>query len=223
MQVTIRKQLLILLALSLFAVILFCLRVAFTHTLGFYFLNWNLFLAWIPFLCSISLSLLQAKLSNKQLTRYKFVIGLLLVVWFLFLPNTFYVITDFIHLRVIASSTLWFDLLVILAYVIPATALGFAAVMHIDYLYLSKLKRVVKWSMLSVLFILNAFGIYLGRFLRWNSWDVLTNWQELFGDITDRFINPLIYPRTWVFTFTLGTMLVLSYMALANAYGKKTS
>jgi uncharacterized membrane protein len=60
---------------------------------------------------------------------------------------------------------------------------------------------------------LSGFGIYIGRFLRWNSWDVINNPVPLFGDIIHRFANPLTHPRSWGLTILLGILLNLFYFS----------
>ena len=64
------------------------------------------------------------------------------------------------------------------------------------------------------LLFLGSFGIYLGRFLRWNSWDIMNRPGALFGDIFDRFVHPFDHPRTWGVTLFLGLMLTAMYFSL---------
>ena len=65
-----------------------------------------------------------------------------------------------------------------------------------------------------VILFLSAFGIYIGRFLRWNTWDVLTNPLQLFRSVTDIFLNPSLYPRAWGFTLGYGILLFFIFMFL---------
>jgi uncharacterized membrane protein len=66
---------------------------------------------------------------------------------------------------------------------------------------------------LSALF-LSAFGIYLGRFVRFNSWEVLTDPRPLFTDIAHRLMNPMSHPKTFAVTGLFGIALCLGYIAL---------
>jgi uncharacterized membrane protein len=70
------------------------------------------------------------------------------------------------------------------------------------------------WLLVVVAVLLSGFGIYLGRFLRWNSWDTLTSPRQLSVDITDRLINPLSNPQTFGVTIVYGVGLFLGYVAL---------
>jgi uncharacterized membrane protein len=60
---------------------------------------------------------------------------------------------------------------------------------------------------------IGSFGIYVGRFLRWNSWDILTEPLHLIYDIGDRFINPFDHPRTWGMTIFMGIFLNMIYLS----------
>jgi len=62
--------------------------------------------------------------------------------------------------------------------------------------------------------LLSGFGIYLGRFLRWNSWDTITSPRQLSVEITERLMNPLSNPQTFGVTIVYGVGLFLDYVAL---------
>jgi uncharacterized membrane protein len=64
-----------------------------------------------------------------------------------------------------------------------------------------------------VFLFLSVFGIYLGRFLRWNSWDIISNPFGLMIDIIDRFVNPFSHPRTWGLTLLMGALLNMMYFS----------
>ena len=61
--------------------------------------------------------------------------------------------------------------------------------------------------------VLSGFGIYLGRVLRWNSWDAVSSPLELLADIADRVLNPLSHPQTMGVTVVYGVSLLLGYAA----------
>ena len=64
-----------------------------------------------------------------------------------------------------------------------------------------------------VLMFAGSFGIYIGRYLRWNSWDILTSPFQLLYDIGDRFVNPFAHPRTWGMTLLMGVFLNILYFS----------
>lgn len=193
-------------------------RTTVSETDTYLFLNWNLFLAFIPWLAS-SILLLYPKLQKRKVA----VIGLL-AVWLLFFPNAPYILTDLFHLRHINSMPAWFDLLLILSFAWVGLMFGFMSLWDIEkilenYWEESRLRKYLRPSVFipilsSMLLFVGSFGIYLGRYLRWNSWDILREPLGLIYDIGDRFVNPFAHPRTWGVTLFMGVFLNLVYWSL---------
>ncbi len=204
-----KNQYILLLVLALssaFSVCLSFIRVYASGTNWFLFLNWNLFLAWIPLVCStVLLFLMQKKNSSVWLK------GLFLFVWFIFFPNCPYIITDLFHLRIEQAVPLWFDVALIFSFVWNGLILGFVSLLDIQFILEKKLKKVYSWSIVSAVLVLAGFGIYLGRYLRWNSWDIVQHPILLFRDIIDRIIDPLSFPRTYSVTIIFSLFLIVSY------------
>jgi uncharacterized membrane protein len=180
-------------------------RVNYTETKQFLFLNWNLFLAFVPWILS-SLVILNPKIQQSKLTLF-----ILLGSWILFFPNAPYILTDLFHLSHNSSMPIWFDLVLILSYAWVGLLFGFFSLRDIEELLAKQIKpSLVRLIIISLLF-LGSFGIYLGRFLRWNSWNLVNKPSQLLEDISDRFINPFDHPRTWGFTLFMGIFLNLLY------------
>lgn len=192
---------------SLFSVSLSLIRVAISGTDWFLFLIWNLFLAWIPLICSTALFFLAG-----QKKPSKFLQGLFLFCWFIFFPNCPYIITDLFHLRIEQSVPLWFDAALIFSFVWNGLVLGFVSLLDIQFILEKKLKKAYSWSVICLVLILASFGIYLGRYLRWNSWDIIQHPILLFRDIFDRLLDPLSYPTTYLVTITFSLFLITSYI-----------
>ncbi|MFC4740732.1 DUF1361 domain-containing protein [Flavobacterium ponti] len=146
------------------------------------FLIWNLFLAVIPFL-------LTTYLKTRNLLENKFKNGLVILIWLLFLPNSFYIITDFVHLSLSNSYTFWYDLLLISSYASLGFLLGIISLKDIEELLSHKLNTSISSFLIFSISILSGFGIYLGRILRYNSWDILKNPIELFTDLWNIFFT----------------------------------
>jgi uncharacterized membrane protein len=85
--------------------------------------------------------------------------------------------------------------------------MGVVSLMHVEKFLLRHLKKLTVNLIVFLSLITSAFGVYLGRFLRFNSWDVLTNPGSLVNEVLSRFIDPLQHPRTWGFTVLFGCML----------------
>ena len=171
----------------------------------FLFLNWNLFLAFLPWLFSTIL-IIYPKWQRKNLILF-----LLLFSWLLFFPNAPYILTDLFHLRLRTSMPVWFDLVLILSFAWTGLLFGFMSLWDIEYIFMQKINYRIIPLVSSVLLFAGGFGIYLGRYLRWNSWDIISNPAGLAEDITDRFINPTSHPTTWGMTFFMGLFLNIIY------------
>lgn len=172
------------------------------HSVAFAYLAWNLALAWLPLLFILWLIVL---LRRYRWSSWRPVCVTLL--WLLFLPNSFYMISDFIHIQDIVRHDLLYDVLMFTSFIFTAALVGFIS------LYLMHVQLVRRIGMrASILFIaiiifLCSFAIYLGRDLRWNSWDVLTNPAAILFDVSDRVVHPLGHPGTVSTTVTFFVVL----------------
>jgi uncharacterized membrane protein len=177
------------------------------HTL-FLFLNWNLFLAFIPWALT-SIVLLTPSLQGK-----KWVLFPLFISWILFFPNAPYILTDLFHLRINTKVPIWYDLVLILSFAWTGLLFGLVSLFDIERILSPFVhKRMITLISVSLLF-LTGFGIYIGRFLRWNSWDILRRPTALLGDVADRFIDPASHPRTWAVTILMGLFLNMIYWSV---------
>lgn len=180
-------------------------RFLYTDTNLFLFLNWNLFLAFIPwFFTSIAII-------KPGIQKNKILVLCLLISWLLFFPNAPYILTDLFHLRLRSSMPIWFDLVFILCFAWTGLLFGFLSLWDIERILRKKLKNI--WvDIISIgLLFLGSFGIYVGRYLRWNSWDIITEPFKLIYDIGDRIINPFEHPRAWGMTLFMGLFLNMLY------------
>ncbi|WP_375433672.1 DUF1361 domain-containing protein [uncultured Hymenobacter sp.] len=204
-QIRQRLNLILLLGASLaLSVVLIAFRVFFTHQITFVFLLWNLFLALIPFGLSTMLGLSAGRLKARVLLP----VGL---VWLLFFPNAPYILTDLFHLERRVSVPYWYDLALILSCAWNGLMLAYASLIDMQALVARRLGAGAGWAFATVALLLSSFGIYLGRYLRFNSWDVVTNPLTLFFDIVSRLLHPFAHPGTWGVTLLYGVFLVLGY------------
>jgi len=178
------------------------------HSLDFGYLVWNLFLAWLPLIFAVRLtSLLRHKLWSSWEA-----LGVSLL-WLVFLPNSFYMISDFIHLQEIQRVDVLYDALMFTSFIYTGVALGFSSLylMHLQFRRRLSANGAAAWIAVT-LFICSA-AVYVGRDLRWNSWDILTNPGGLLFDVSDRLQHPAAYPQMLVTVITffilLGTMYSL--------------
>ncbi len=199
---------LLLILMTLFCFSLSLFRYYISETKVFLFLNWNLFLAWIPFFISSFLVIFKI--------RSKLSLVVAITVWILFFPNSPYILTDLFHLRNRNSIPIWYDLVVILSYAWTGLFCGFVSLLDIEKLLSDYCRRsFINIMTISFLFI-TSFGVYLGRFLRWNSWDILSNPFGLFNDILLRIVYPTNHIQTWGVTVFMGVMLNFMYFIMKS-------
>ena len=204
------KQLLIPIA---FTLSLLTARMIITGELTYIFLAWNLFLAWIPFTLSQRL---------KNITnRWK--IFFLISCWLLFLPNAPYIITDFLHLKHRPPVPYWFDILLLFSAALNGLLLGFASLLTVEKILINHYGNRISGIIVLCSFFLCAFGIYMGRYLRWNSWDILINPLDIAADIVDRLLNPFAHIKTWSVTVLFGSFLYVMYYSVKNFVNTKTN
>ncbi|MCB1276728.1 DUF1361 domain-containing protein [Prosthecobacter sp.] len=172
------------------------------------FLLWNLFLAAIPLGLSLGLS---------RITRLSLALPLL-AVWLLFFPNAPYVLTDLMHLNEHNGNVpKWLDLLMLLSFGLVSLGFGFQSLQIVQHWFAQRFSRLVGWCVVLGTLALSGFGVYLGRFLRWNSWDILQRPQRLFQDIISRLVDPFQHSHTWSFTLGFSTLLVFTYLFWISA------
>lgn len=169
----------------------------------FAFMLWNLFLAAIPLGLSLGL---------RQINRLVLAVPLL-AVWLLFFPNAPYVLTDLMHLNEHnAHVPKWLDLLMLLSFAFVALWFGFQSLHIVQHWFARKFSHAAAWCVSLGSLGLSGFGIYLGRFDRWNSWDLIHRPVSLLSRIAAYILHPMAHTRTWGFTLSFGTLLILSYL-----------
>jgi uncharacterized membrane protein len=187
--------------------VLLALRFARANNTSYFFLVWNLFLAAIPFAAALAMDALDR-------AHWRVASWIAFIAWLLFLPNAPYILTDFIHLRERMPIPLWYDVLLLLSCAGTGLLLGYGSMMLVQRVIERRHGVVAGWFVAAASMVLSAFGIYLGRFLRRNSWDALSEPGPLFADIARRVIDPFAYPKTIAVTVLYGVALMLGYVAL---------
>lgn len=197
------KMTILLSMMTIFCFSLSAFRYYISDTKVFLFLNWNLFLAWIPLLLSSFVLAFNI--------RSKISLVFIIIIWILFFPNSPYILTDLFHLRARNTIPVWYDLIVILSYAWAGLICGFISLHDIEKRLSDYGKRNLINAVIIFFLFMSSFGVYLGRFLRWNSWDILNNPFGLFSDIVVRLIYPMEYTKTWGVTLLMGIMLNFMY------------
>ena len=175
--------------------------------LTYAYLIWNLFLAWLPLAFA---SRLMVVLRHKLWSSWE---GMALtVLWLVFLPNSFYMISDYIHLQEIQQpDALLYNALMFTSFIYIGVILGCSSLYLIHAQMRRRYSAVSSASWMAVTLLTSSFAIYLGRDLRWNSWDVLTNPGGLLFDVSDRLLHPAAYPEMLVTVVTFFALQVTMY------------
>lgn len=195
-------------AMSIICVALSFFRVYKTGSIRFVFLNWNLFLAFVPW------AITSLVMITPRLRKNKWVLVPVLLSWILFFPNAPYILTDLFHLRLETKVPVWYDLVLILSFAWTGLWYGLMSLSDIEKILAEFIKqRWVTFISITLLFI-SGFGIYLGRYMRFNSWDIIQEPLPVFAEIADRFIHPGIHPRTWAVTILMGLFLNMIYWSV---------
>lgn len=185
-------------------------RVRYTAKITFVFLVWNIFLALVPYLISTLLTLYHDKFKSSWWIAAPF------AMWLCFFPNAPYILTDLFHLKERVDAPFWYDLALILFFAWNGFMLGYASLLDIQTILTTRFNAFMGWAVAIASLILAGFGIYLGRYLRWNSWDVVSSPENLLHDITTRITNPMDHPQTYGVTILFSTFLVLGYLLLTQ-------
>jgi uncharacterized membrane protein len=144
-------------------------RTVYSHTHHFQFLVWNLFLAWIPLL----LAALIYRIATRRGDRTRLIVVPAALVWLLFFPNAPYIVTDLVHLgQFHANVPGWFDAMLIAWYAWTGLLLGIVSLRLMHEIVARTRGSTAGWLFVVLVTAAGSIGIYVGRFLRWNSWTV---------------------------------------------------
>jgi uncharacterized membrane protein len=201
-----RVKLGVMLAVSCLAsVVLYIAGAVSNHDAAFSYLPTNLLLAWVPLVLALWLE----RTLRHHIWSSWYALGVT-VLWLVFLPNTFYMISDFIHLNEAARVDLLYDVVLFTSFICNGFILGFLSLYVIHWELARRVSKYTALALIEAVLFLCSFAIYIGRELRWNSWDLLANPASLLVDISDKLINPKNHPQ--LLATTLSFFILLSTM-----------
>ena len=188
------------------SLLLFMARALDAGNLRSWFLLWNLALGWLPLL----FAWLLVKRLKVSLWQSWGNVGLTLL-WFGFLPNSFYLASDLIHLSVTGEVSLLYDVVLFFSCIFNSYTAGFFSVLLVHRALATRISKRSAYLFINLVLLLCSFAIYLGRYLRWNTWDVLINPAGLLFDVSDRIINPSAHPQAFTTTITFFVLIASMY------------
>ena len=184
-------------------------RVAWTGQIRYGFLAWNLFLAWLPLLFAL---LAREHYREGEKPGWRF-LGFS-AAWLLFFPNAPYIFTDLVHLTNRYFTHFWVDLAVILSCAFTGLILGFVSLYLMHSVVTRMLSRTAGWLFVAGAAGLCSFGIYLGRFLRFNSWDIVAKPAELYQGISSVATGQFAHRGHFAFLALFATFIFIAYVML---------
>ena len=203
---------------------------------GYSFMAWNLFLAWMPVAFAATAVSVRPGRPRDRAAVLGF--GFL---WLLFFPNAPYLCTEFIHLTPFGVSDLplsaslrrwsperpvphWYDVMLVLSFAWNGLVLGFLSLYLVHRAVRERFGAGLGGATAAAASLLSGFGVSIGRFQRWNSWDLFSRPGALLSDVLGRVLNPLAHPRTTASTVLLASFLLLGYftlLALMRLHGRE--
>ncbi|HEY4963449.1 MAG TPA: DUF1361 domain-containing protein [Candidatus Saccharimonadales bacterium] len=213
-ELPLKSQFILALGLSTFVGVgLFFYSAALGHNYQYFYLLWNLLLAWIPLLLAFRLV---EVLKRKPWSSWEALFISLL--WIVFLPNSFYMISDFIHLQTAPPNQLVFYAITFTSIIYNAVVLGILSLYLIHVELKKRLSSNDSALAIALTILICCVAIYIGRDLRWNSWDVLTNPGGIIFELTDQLFNFSFYRSAIsmisAFFVLIGSMYILAWSGI---------
>jgi uncharacterized membrane protein len=177
------------------------------------FLVWNLFLAWVPLAAALACcAFTRARTSGPAVGAG--------VIWLLFFPNAPYMLTDYVHIREVhLPSPVWWDALMLSSFVWTGLMLGFASLFLMQSVWRVHVGRISSWLLVVLALALASFGVYLGRFVRLNSWDALLHPRSVAHIIATQVKDPVHEPRLLGVLGLLTAFMSIGYVVVCSFPG----
>lgn len=190
---------LLLSAASVICITLVVARVYYTDSRRYIGLVWNLILAWIPFV----LAYLAYMLSWRRWMVF-LVIPIFAFMWLIFFPNAPYILTDFQHLgEGPAAAPLWYDVIMLTWFSWTGMLLGVVSLYLMQEIIRREIGRLPGWLFVFFVAGLSSAGIYIGRFIRFNSWDILQDPAGTADSISTWLSDPSLKSIGFIMLYTL--------------------
>lgn len=191
-----------------FTVFMLIIRLSLTDSIFGLFLVWNLFLAGIPLFLAMWLRQIRGERGNPLVQM------LLFIAWLLFFPNAMYIVTDLFHLKTRGMVPLWFDTILLFSGAWNGLLLGFKSLSMVQQIFTEMFNKTIGALLAVGCMFLAGYGIFLGRYIRWNSWDVVSNPLSLASDIAGHLLRPHHHLYMYGFVLLFSSFMCLAYFAM---------
>ena len=169
------------------------------------FLVWNLFLAWVPLGIATTLRLWKTPPTLALLP-----LGTL---WLLFFPNAPYILTDLVHFRW-SDQLIWLDLSMFLSFALVGLFVGYTSLAWMHTVVRARFGEWLGWFFVLGALLSSGFGVYIGRFLRFNSWDIIRQPEQIITVILQQLFDPATFLHTWLLSLTFVFLISFCYLAM---------
>ena len=180
---------------------------------GFRFLLWNLVLAWIPLL--LALVVYDCYRRGTRLS----LLAPAIVLWLLFLPNAPYLITDFVHLAPGTQTTLYVDGVIVSAFAWTGAMLGFVSLYLMHAVIRHRFGVRTGWLTALGTLVITSVGVYIGRYMQWNSWDLIRRPGARITELLQSFDQRALIAHAAGVSMLLAMLLALTYVAFYSLVG----
>lgn len=188
------------------AAVLIIARITLFKSIYFVYLFWNIFLAILPFVLS---SILLYYENKHKLSKTIFIC--LSIVWLLLLPNAPYIVTDLIHMNRMRGAVALYDTFLLFSSAWLGLLIFMYSLNHIEKIIVKKYGELIAKIKVPSIILLTSLGIYIGRDLRFNSWDIFN--PSLFEDVWSRVTHPVHFSEVCLFVIPCFFFLYLGYFA----------
>ncbi len=178
-------------------------RCGFVGRRALVFMAWNLFLASVPLLITCA----QAAMPKRLSPVFDFA-------WLMFLPNAPYLVTDLIHLTARPPVPLWFDVLFFVGFAATGCWLGLVSLEVVIARIARRFGTAWSHTAAAAICVLTAYGVFMGRFFRLNSWDVVDRPLRLFELASAPLLDPAAHPGAVAFTAGFAVFLGMQWLGL---------
>jgi len=183
-------------------------RASMAGSMDYAFLVWNLFLAWIPF--GIAYIIYITSIGRRWLY---FIVPVSALLWLIFFPNAPYILTDLQQLSKAGGDVPdWYDVILLIWFVFTGLFLGMVSLFLMQEIVRREFGRWFGWGFVLAVAGLTSIGVYMGRFLRWNSWDILRN----FSGMAQFTLYYILHPtdRSLIFASLFTSFFLFVYLIL---------
>ncbi|MFO0600374.1 MAG: DUF1361 domain-containing protein [Myxococcaceae bacterium] len=157
------------------------------------FLWWNLFLAWVPWVLAVALRRVRGP-----------AFAIVFCAWLGFFPNAPYLVTDLVHLKPRLGVPLWFDVLLFASFAWAGCALGWDSLWKVQRELAHRFGRRLAALAVTACVGLCGVGVFLGRFERLNSWELVTDPLDVLRTSLDALLDVRALAYSGAFALFVG-------------------